>query len=114
MVTHPDQKHIFLFGGQRSDMTMSNDIYFYNVQSRKWKKINAKGILPSPRAHHSMILVGDSMVMIFGGVAEDNGDDPMAIGLLNDLHLFNLNEHHWVQPTTGGMTPCPRYGHSMI
>ena len=45
-----------------------------------------------------MLLLGDSMIVIFGGIeSEGNHQQPYNhINLLNDLHILNLKEMHWI------------------
>jgi hypothetical protein len=61
-------------------------------------------------------MLGDSLIIVFGGIAEENtsAKESFSLTLLNDLHILNLKELHWIQPITGGMMPTPRYAHAMI
>ena len=62
-----------------------------------------------------MILSGE-VVILFGGVAEEFSSAHSSQSystLLNDLHILNIREYHWIQPITGGIIPSPRYGHSL-
>lgn len=53
------------------------------------------------RCMHQMIKLGNSMLLVFGGINEDSSGSASAMNsnslvLLNDLHILNLKEMHWV------------------
>jgi N-acetylneuraminic acid mutarotase len=70
------------FGGHsgRHDF---NDTWSFNVSTRKWTKLQCTGSVPSPRAGHAAVLVGDVMY-VFGGDTIDGTN-------LGDLTAFNLS-----------------------
>eukprot|EP00347_Sterkiella_histriomuscorum_P002523 403367825 len=116
VVAHPDQNNLILFGGQSPDFVCHNHVFYFNITTKTWRKVETKGSKPSGRCHHQMMLLGDSMILVFGGIGEESNSASNAssqISLLNDLHILNLKESHWIQPIMGGMTPSPRYGHVM-
>lgn len=56
-----------IFGGFTINGERSNEIYRYYFKDNKWEKVSVLGLdAPVPRAGHSAIVFGDSMV-IFGG-----------------------------------------------
>lgn len=61
------ENSMVIFGGFSTDGERSNDVYRYYFKDNKWEKVNMLGIdAPEPRAGHSALVFGDSMV-IFGG-----------------------------------------------
>lgn len=46
-----------------------NDLWRYDLTTGWWTQLGAYGDMPSARSHHSMTVVGDS-VLLFGGVDE--------------------------------------------
>jgi N-acetylneuraminic acid mutarotase len=76
-----------IFGGF-VDGVRSNEIFRYHIKNNNWEKIAILGkIRPLPRAGHSAISYGDSMI-IFGGIDEDYEK-------LNDLWIFNFADYTW-------------------
>jgi len=93
---------IVIFGGFSTDGERSNDLYRYYFRDNKWEKISVLGIdFPVPRAGHSAIVFGDSMV-VFGGRDEDSNK-------LNDIWVFNFSTYQWeeIQILNEELKPCP-------
>ncbi len=75
-----------IFGGFSSDGERSNCLYRYYFKDNKWEKVSVLGQeAPVPRAGHSALIFGDSMV-IFGGRDEDSNK-------LNDIWIFNFTTY---------------------
>jgi hypothetical protein len=51
-VAHPDGIHLILFGGQGPDLTSKNHLFFFNTQTRSWRKMQTKGVSPPGRCMH--------------------------------------------------------------
>jgi N-acetylneuraminic acid mutarotase len=76
-----------IYGGFIDGERTSN-IHRYYFKENKWEEVNVLGKgRPVPRAGHSAIMHGDSMV-IFGGRDEFNNK-------LNDIWLFNFSSYTW-------------------
>ena len=60
-----------------------NDTWSFNISTRKWTELQCTGSIPSPRAGHAAVLVGDVMY-VFGGRA-DNSTYPGDLTALNLL-----------------------------
>jgi Galactose oxidase, central domain len=60
-----------------------NDTWSFNISTRKWTELQCTGSIPSPRAGHAAVLVGDVMY-VFGG---------QTIGRVypGDLTAFNIS-----------------------
>ena len=75
-----------------------------------FKKIEVKGELPSERAAHSMIAIGQSF-WVFGGNCN--------FQFFNDLYKFTLKTNTWEKITYNNLKtdiqniPIPRAGHTM-
>jgi len=75
-----------IFGGLTTDGERSNEIYRYYFKDNKWEKVSVLGLdSPCPRAGHSAIVFGDSMVAFGGRDSEGNK--------LNDLWIFNFSTY---------------------
>lgn len=73
--------NLVLFGGSYMDTEYFNDLFFFDLISKNWIKINQLGDVPSPRVGHSCVLHG-TIIWLFGGSSNQ--------GYLNDLYSFNL------------------------
>lgn len=96
-----------IFGGFTSDGERSNDLYRYHFKDNKWERVSVLGQdAPAPRAGHSALVFGDSMV-IFGGRDQDSNK-------LNDIWIFNFSTYQWeeIVITDEELKPSPRSGHS--
>lgn len=66
----------------------TNEIFRYYFKDNRWEKVTVLGkVQPCPRASHSAIVYGDTMI-IFGGKDEENNK-------LNDLWSFNFTTYQW-------------------
>ena len=79
----------------------------FNSVSNRWEWPKYSGQAPSPRANHSVSVVGNK-AYVFGG----EGDT----GLMNDLHCLDLVSMKWslVMPNTEAVdVPVGRWGQTM-
>ncbi|KAI9316880.1 hypothetical protein BX666DRAFT_1947670 [Dichotomocladium elegans] len=99
---------ILLYGGEPTSPDEKWDPHFYtlNLGTRQWTRIYAKDArLPTERAGHSLVSVGDSLY-VWGG--------HRAGRYLNDMFVFNTNTYQWdyINPSNEG--PAGRAGHTCI
>ena len=69
-----------------------------------WHQPILTGTIPSPRAAHSAVVVGD-LIYLFGG---NDGET-----LFNDLYVLDTTNWIWSAPHVTGSPPSPRAGHTM-
>eukprot|EP00475_Leptophrys_vorax_P027820 TRINITY_DN3974_c0_g1_i2.p1 TRINITY_DN3974_c0_g1~~TRINITY_DN3974_c0_g1_i2.p1 ORF type:complete len:590 (-),score=125.46 TRINITY_DN3974_c0_g1_i2:188-1957(-) len=117
---------LYLFGGCSIsvDGLYFNDIFVLNTEQKQlllpwagiphvahierqdmlmWYSVSASGDIPSPRAAHSMTVIGERLYL-FGG---NDG-----INLFNDLYCFETSSCVWSRLNTFGDVPAPRAGHT--
>ncbi|XP_025077294.1 LOW QUALITY PROTEIN: kelch domain-containing protein 1-like [Pomacea canaliculata] len=96
--------NLYIFGG-RDIEDRQNDLHIFNIASRKWDtELKVQGIPPAPRSFHSMTAVGKRVVVI-GGRGRDNSH-------FADLHIFDTEARHWLQPEVkGASVGAPRGQH---
>jgi N-acetylneuraminic acid mutarotase len=70
------------FGG-RGNTQIFNDTWSFDISTRKWTELQCTGSIPSPRADHAAVLLGDVMY-VFGGRSQDGA-------YLSDLTALNLS-----------------------
>ena len=69
-ITVVSKHKVILFGGATGDtgkFSMTGDTYMFNVMKRCWIKLNAQGIVPSPRAAHAATAVEAMQMVVYGG-----------------------------------------------
>lgn len=97
------KQSIFVFrGGDGRDYL--NDMHELNTVAMQWKRVEADGTPPPPRANHSSSIIGEHLY-IFGGWD--------GAKRLNDLFVYGLEMRSWQQVTVKGESPAPRAGMSL-
>jgi N-acetylneuraminic acid mutarotase len=77
-----------VFGGFVEGSERTNEIYRYYFRDNRWERILVLGKMqPVPRAGHSAVVYGDTM-LVFGGRDDENNK-------LNDLWSFNFTTYQW-------------------
>jgi len=94
---------LFVFGGWNGTR-MLNDLQVFHYEAMAWGRPVTTGIIPGPRAGHTMTAVG-SKLFIFGG-----GD---GNHYLNDLHILDTEVMTWSQAYVAGTSPAARSRHTM-
>lgn len=81
---------MLIFGGTTG--THQNDVHQLHFATLQWKKIDAKGDIPSARYGHSACVYGSEM-FVFGG--HDGMRTSGKDGYLNTLHSLDLSRFIW-------------------
>ncbi len=89
-------------GGNRAQFF--GELYFFDIDSRKWEVKTPKGRGPSQRAGHSSVKISGSQCCIFGG-----GD---LVNVFNDCFILDLSVLVWIQVRSASKVPIARAGHS--
>ena len=95
---------MFVFGG-RGESGPLRDTSFLDLVEWTWVPISVTSACPSPRFFHASMLVGRKIV-IHGG-----WDGHTCC--MGDMWVFNSDTFTWLQPKCAGISPSPRYGHSL-
>jgi hypothetical protein len=108
---------MIVFGGCTSSgyKNSKNDIFVLNLDTFEWSKPKISGNFPTPRHGHSMTVIGESRVALFGGAVESlDYHGKTCVNRYNDLHILEIrsNEWNWSVPNTMGSAPIPRVFHS--
>ena len=109
---------ICIFGGAIGDtkkINYSNETYIFNILTKLWIKldININRPIPQERAAHAAAVDENSVMMIYGGSTKNGGLAEDEIWLLY-LNEGKEGEGEWKKhPMNNGLSPGPRYGHSL-
>eukprot|EP01080_Neovahlkampfia_damariscottae_P008417 gene8417-242_t len=101
-VVDPNQKSVYMFGGNTTYIieSFSNDFYELDLNTFTWKTLK-KG--PNRRAKHTICSIGNC-VYLFGGTDEDK--------CFGDFWKYDALEDKWEKITTT-TSPGPRHSHIM-
>ncbi|RLN53643.1 hypothetical protein BBJ29_008242 [Phytophthora kernoviae] len=98
MVLHSSS--IYIFGGYNGSSRF-NDLCGYDIEAKRWNRLQAAGAVPSRRFGHSGVVhESTNRLIIFGGW---DGRDT-----LNDLFEYNFVTNEWRKLETSGNSPPHR------
>ena len=103
-------KRIIVHGGWNGT-DIFDDVWIFNVDTFGWMQPKTGGFAPSPRYGHSLTLLPDGRLMMFGGVSidRDKGGVPQYH---DDVRQLDTETMMWTRPRIAGHTPTGRFGHS--
>jgi len=104
--TSCDNGKLFIFGGWNGTRMLNDlQVLHFDIEPMTWSKPVTTGVVPGPRAGHTMTSVGASLY-VFGG-----GD---GNHYLNDLHILNTETMAWSQAYVAGTSPAARSRHTNV
>ena len=95
---------MIIFGGNGSTGKL-NDLWNFNLNEKKWTKINAEGTAPSVRDGHLSSLLYNKYMVIFAGL---NDKDEFA----KDIFLLDIENKKWLECEIEGTIILNRDGQS--
>lgn len=114
---------MYVFGGCISPSTAYNDLWRFDMNSKKWNRIIAAGTLPLPRLFCSFTyyecyeaLLTDQpkqYIVLFGGFLFDEKLD-VKDRLLSTIHLFDIAHNRWSLISTEGQIQLKSGNHSAV
>ncbi|KAL1921902.1 uncharacterized protein VTP21DRAFT_10544 [Calcarisporiella thermophila] len=98
---------IYMFGGRKvRPYRLSNDLYELDMKTMKLSKKNpVEGTPPDPRHEHSVDIVTNRYIVVFGGLIENSAGE-------SDVYLYDLTTDTWIEPIVRGQSPWGRFAHS--
>ena len=108
------KKRVYFFGGYEHLPLCSNSlqVFCYNISTISWEWPDHQGHIPSERSGHSVVLIGDT-VLLFGGETYSDGLGSKSQHL-NDFYMLDMLNMIWSLVKTGnGKVPAPRSGHTL-
>jgi hypothetical protein len=105
MISVPSKKQIYVFfGADYSEARIAvEDVWAMNTSSLptiSWKRVPMSGTnVPSPRMGHSVTLVNDQIIMLWGGRTSPQSNASDTVN-----YMFNTETDTWIDPSTDFMT----------
>ena len=103
-----DKKRLLIFGGI-DHRKRFNDLWVLDVSTWKWSQPAVTGEAPKPRAHHTMSVVNNNKLYLFGGY----GGHGKVFG---DVFVLDLGDGSgpmaWTELAVKGKGPNPRFDHT--
>lgn len=96
---------LIIFGGRKTAAYL-NDLHILDLGFMEYSAVKYENMPPLARGFHAALPVSDNRVLISGGCS--------AIGVLQDLHLFNTDTNSWTSVVSPWLCSKPRAGHSLI
>ncbi|POG59159.1 hypothetical protein GLOIN_2v1724489 [Rhizophagus irregularis DAOM 181602=DAOM 197198] len=109
-----DGQSVIIFGGS-SEPPLSREIALYvlNLNKFRWRIPGISGKIPASRAFHNALLIGNYMVVTFGGGYMREDDNDILL-----LDISNNDEYAWttsfVPPLPTSQSPTNSSSHSNI
>eukprot|EP00775_Hariotina_reticulata_P006318 gene6318-6553_t len=95
---------LLCFGGTTSSGS-DNSLNLYSISRNEWFQPECSGTIPSPRTHHSTVLLAPNKLLVFGGCN--------AQGVFfNDAYVLDIDSMQWSRTQPLNSPPPPRYHHS--
>jgi len=99
---------VYLIGGW-DGRSQYLDVYLYKAEKNELSLLDVSEGGPSPRAGHSVVGIGDTM-LLFGGACCEGG----PYTFYNDLYLLDLPTLTWKEIEIKGDKPAPRAQHTAL
>jgi hypothetical protein len=99
------QRMFVLFGGD--DTRVYDDVHVFDAERNAWQELATTGARPGARWGHTMCVLPDRRLLVFGGHDGEN--------MLNDLHILDTDSLVWTRlhtSTADALVPPPRAGHT--
>lgn len=99
------ERYLLIFGGS-SHATCFNDLHVLDLQSMEWSRPTQQGEIPSPRAGHTGVTVGENWFIVGGG---DNKSG------VSETVVLNMSTLAWsVVTSVQGRVPLASEGLSLV
>ncbi|XP_039059267.1 acyl-CoA-binding domain-containing protein 4-like isoform X2 [Hibiscus syriacus] len=74
------ERYLFVFGGS-SNATFFNDLHVLDLQTMEWSKPAQHGVLPTPRAGHAGVTVGENWYIAGGGDNKSGASETIVLNM---------------------------------
>ncbi|XP_072313840.1 uncharacterized protein [Eucyclogobius newberryi] len=98
-------QRLIIFGG-RNTAAYLNDLHILDLGLMEYTAVKCENMPPLPRGFHAAVPLSDNRILVSGGCS--------AIGVLQDVHIYNIDTRMWTSVASPSLSSKPRAGHSII
>ncbi|KAI9023075.1 hypothetical protein CLU79DRAFT_835048 [Phycomyces nitens] len=99
---------VYMFGGREiMSSTLSNKLWVLDIHTHILTHLDTKGNPPRPRFDHSLDVLQDKYLVVFGGMCSDSPGE-------SDVFIFDTVTNTWQEPPVDGRLPSARFGHASV
>ncbi|MCK4661738.1 MAG: hypothetical protein KAT68_02645 [Bacteroidales bacterium] len=112
VMAHAGENKVLLYGGtywETENPFNYSDTWEFNVETKKWSKIEFGGEFPSGRNLAAMAYAGDNVIVLFGGNLNANNND----GFTNETWEYNALNKTWTKINVNGALPPSTIHHGI-
>jgi N-acetylneuraminic acid mutarotase len=114
--TRLDSNLVVVFGGVKGRKWL-NTVHVLDCTVWKWITVKVAGTAPPPRSYHTAVVVGTNRMIVFGGNNADQCFDSVHVlekscSTDDTSSGSSIDSWQWSHPTTTGVKPVARTGHS--
>jgi hypothetical protein len=88
---------VVIFGGERANGELSNDVYILDVASRNWVRPVTSGTVPPPIQGHTATLISGSRLVVIGGQLG-------GMSSSSSVYCLELESGVWSTPVAKGLS----------
>lgn len=102
-------KKIVIHGGWNGSDVL-DDLWIFDTDAYTWIQPATSGFSPSARYGHTLSLIPDGRLYLFGGCTLHK--ETKIPTYKNDSYSLDIQTMQWIRPSINGDAPTCRYGHS--
>jgi len=105
-------RKIVIHGGWDGEVSCMNDLWVFDTDSFTWVQPRVGGLPPTPRYGHSLNLLPDGRILLFGGCALET-EKSCVPHYHSDLRQLDTEAMTWSKPNRVGEKLSGRFGQSV-
>src|SRR5439155_18726844 len=116
-----DSNRMIVFGGQRGDTLVSNDVWVLTnangtgAAAPTWIQLPTTGAPPARRMQHTAVYdPGANRMIVFGGADRFGGTVFNDVWVLTNANGTEAAPSSWLQATAAGTPPAARWRHTAV